>query len=162
VAGTYLFLIHFFNQKQKLFLRAIAGCFLMIQFLLVISFLSDYFTKYDQDSADAYIYGYQQVFDYILPLENSVDHIIFTSEYGQPYIYALFFRKTDPIAYHGGSLVKYLFPDKINVGDLQRENSLIIATPREINPALADSLVVAPNGEVRFVIVRTKKHDEAQ
>lgn len=144
------------QTNSNLILKAIFGVGLIIHLFLVVSFFHDYFTKYEGDSVSAFNYGYEQAFQKIIPLENEVDNVVVTSAYGQPYIYALFFRHTNPIFYHGGSLFKYIFPDKVTVGDLMRKNALIIATPEEIDPSLADSLVIAPNGEVRFVIIRTK------
>lgn len=143
------------KKKTILIIQSIIGTFLLIQLLLSISFFHDYFTRYSLDSVSDFNYGYEQAFEEVIALEPEVDKIMFTSKYGQPYIYALFFRKTSPIFYHGGSLAKFEFPDNINVGDLIRKNALIVATPDELDPSLADSLIVAPNGEVRFVIIRT-------
>lgn len=143
------------SRDSTLIIQSILGVGIILQILFAISFFNDYFGRYAHDSVDAFSYGYKQVFDEIMPLEGEVDKIMFTSAYGQPYIYALFFRKTNPIDYHGGSLIKYEFPDKITVGDLMRKNALVIASPKEIDPSQADKLIIAPNGEVRFVIIRT-------
>ncbi len=56
-----------------------------------------------------------------MPYEKQVEKILFTSDYGQPYIYALFVRETNPIWYRGGSLIKYEFKDEINMDDLSRK-----------------------------------------
>ncbi len=91
----------------------------------------------------------------LLDPENDADKILFTSDYGQPYIYALFVRKTNPIWYQGGSLVKYEFTDNIKDGDRFRNNAIVVATPAEIDPKWATKLIYGSDGKVRFVIVRT-------
>lgn len=139
----------------QLISQSIVGSFILIYSLLILSYVHSYFTQFASDSTDDFFYGYKQVFDQILPQEDAVDKILFTSAYGQPYIYTLFYKKTNAIYYQGGALIKYEFKDHPNIGDLSRKNALIVATPKEIDPSLADSLVVAPNGEVRFVIIRT-------
>ncbi|MEO8581139.1 MAG: hypothetical protein ABI425_01005 [Patescibacteria group bacterium] len=156
-AAGLLLLISQQSKEKALFFKSLLGMGILIHVLLSLSFLHDYFSIYAEDSVEAFIYGYEQAFEKVMQAEPTVDKIMFTSSYGQPYIYALFFRKTNPIIYHGGSLVKYEFPDKITVGDLMRKNALIVASPEEIDPSLADSLIVAPSGEVRFVIIQTQK-----
>lgn len=144
------------SEKKILLYKTTLGMGILFHTLCVITFLHHYFTNYRQDSAAAFSFGYKEAFEVARQQEDSVNKILFTTEYGQPYIYALLFRKTNPIFYHGGSLIKYEFSDRVNEGDLQRENTLIIATPEEIPAELGDELVVAPNGEVRFVIVKSK------
>src|SRR3989304_5506148 len=63
--------------------------------------------------------------------KREVDKIIFTGGYGQPYIYALFVRQTNPIWYQGGSLAKYEFKDEVTIGDLERENKLVVASNQD-------------------------------
>ncbi|PIR61300.1 MAG: hypothetical protein COU68_00200 [Candidatus Pacebacteria bacterium CG10_big_fil_rev_8_21_14_0_10_45_6] len=89
--------------------------------------------------------------------KQKVDQIIFSSQYGQPYIYGLFVRKTDPIWYQGGSLNTYQFTDSISIGDLHRVNTLVVATPSQNLPAeQADHIITGSDGSTRFEMYVTK------
>jgi uncharacterized membrane protein HdeD (DUF308 family) len=145
------------QSSTQVVYKSLVGVIVLTYFFSVSSFLSDYFRNYPAISSAAYFYGYQQVFEKILQLEEQRDKILFTSEYGQPYIYALFFRQTNPIWYQGGSLIKYEFTNTISEADLNRHKTIIVATPQQIDPGKADELVIGPDGQVRFVIVDTGK-----
>lgn len=141
---------------QSNIIRASIGMFFLIHSLLFVSYMHDYFTTFAKESSQDFYYGYEQAFEFAIDREDSVDKILFTSKYGQPHIYAIFFRKTHPQWYQGGSLIKYEFTDQISESDLHREKTVIIATPEEIDPSQADELVIAPNGEVKFVLIDTQ------
>ncbi len=82
-----------------------------------------------------------------------VGQIIFDSYYGQPYIFTLFGNHINPLKYHNGALVKYLFVDKIDVGDLSRKNTLLVATNQtEISPDQAEIIIKGSNGRPQFLI----------
>ena len=145
----------FASESSLLILKAVLGLTLLTHCLLFLSYWQNYFLNYSAFSADAFQNGYQQVFEYVIPEEEKVEKILFSDTYGQPYIYALFFRQTNPIWYQGGSLIKYEFTNKISTADLQRNNTLIVATPDQIDPTLGDRIIQAPDGSVRFVIIKT-------
>ena len=121
-------------------------------------FLRDYFTEYQARSSDEYLSGYLKVFDLIWDYHHGqngkpkVKQIVMTSEYGQPYIYALLTGKISPYAYHAGALVKFLFVDQPSVGDLMRENALIVTGPEVagLDPKLATETIYDGAGKVRF------------
>ncbi len=142
----------------KLVVQALLGTGFMLHVFFVVSFTHDYFSKYSLDSAEAFQYGYKEVFDYVLPRESQVEKVLITSKYGQPYIYTLLYRHTNAILYHGGALSKYEYPDTVNIGDVIRKNAIVVATPEELDPSIADQLILAPSGEVRFVIINTAEH----
>lgn len=136
--------------------RIAVGMTVLVMSVSFLSYTHHYHTRFVHASEMDFKYGYQQAFEFARTHEDEVEKIIFTSKYGQPYIYAIFFRRTDPIWYQGGSLIKYEFPDSVKFSDLYRQNALIIATPEEIDASLADELVIAPSGKVMFVMVKTK------
>ncbi len=143
--------------KKPILKKSVVGTLVLIHFLFFIAYISNYFTSFAAESAIDFKDGYLEAFSYVTPLEEGVDKIIFTSDYGQPYIYALFIRKTNPIWYQGGSLIKYEFKDEINVGDLSREKTIIVASNEdEIEPGWADHLVYGSNKEVMFKIYLPK------
>ena len=142
--------------QNKLLAPAFLGTVFLLHFLLVFSYLNAYFTVFAKESASAFSDGYVEAVNYAIRYEPSVDKVLFTSKYQQPYIYTLFGRKTSVHQYHMGSLIKYEFSDKITVGDLGRKRTVIVATPEEIDPRNATHLVYGSDGKVRFVIVKTE------
>jgi len=141
--------------------RSILGSFLLFHSLLAIAYLHDYYTIFARESATAFQDGYLEAFTYLIPFEkgqngnNQVDKIVFSSDYGQPYIYALFARKTNPIWYQGGSLIRYEFKDEVTIGDLERENTIVVASNKDDllgKNDKADKIIYGSDGSERFRI----------
>lgn len=141
------------DGQKNLLVKSVFGTLLLLHGLFFVKYLNYYYHSFAPASAEAFKDGYLEAFTYVSSYEEEVNKILFTSDYGQPYIYALFVRQTNPIWYQGGSLIKYEFSDEINVGDLVRENAIIVASQDdEIKPGWADHLVYGSDGEVRFKI----------
>lgn len=145
------------NFKDGLVAPAILGITLLLQIFLVSSYLNNYYTVFAKTSSDAFVDGYTEAVQYAVQYEPDVDQILFTSTYQQPYIYTLIGRGTNTYQYHNGALIKYLFTDTINNGDIFRPKTLIIATPEQVDPRAGTHLVFGSDGNVKFVIVKT--HD---
>lgn len=148
--GTHL-------EKNKL-VQMVLGMLLLIHGLLFISYLHHYYTVFAADSATDFEDGYLETFNLIAPYEKgdqahpAVDKIIFTDQYGQPYIYALFSRRTNPIWYQGGSLIKYEFRP-IKPADLNRHNTLVVAGDKDEVPLeSATHLIYGSDHQVKFSI----------
>ncbi|MFZ5437859.1 MAG: ArnT family glycosyltransferase [Patescibacteria group bacterium] len=135
--------------------------FTVAHLILVGGYLTNYYQNFAKDSASAFQDGYLEAFNYVIPYEKGwdsqppIDKIIFSSDYGQPYIYALFARKTNPIWYQGGSLIKYEFKDEVTIGDLERANTIVVAS--ETDDLLskndqADKIIYGSDGRARFRI----------
>lgn len=149
------------SQWASVWKKMMLGSLLLFHGLFFFSYFQNYYTRFAAESAADFQDGYLAAFRLALPFERGedgrveVEKIIFTSDYGQPYIYALFVRKTNPIWYQSGSLVKYEFKDEITVGDLERKNTLVVAG---INDDLlgrnnqADVIVYGSDGSPRFRI----------
>ncbi len=145
-----------FKDKIVVFLM-----FIVAHLILFSSYLFSYYTNFAKASATDFQDGYLAAFEFVIPYEKTldnkkpVDKIIFTADYGQPYIYALFARKTNPIWYQGGSLIKYEFKDEVTIGDLERENTIVVAS--ETDDLLskndqADKIIYGSDGSERFRI----------
>lgn len=132
---------------------SVMGTILLWHSLLFVTYLSHYFGQFAKVSAEDFADGYIEAFEYVKQHESEVDKIVFTSDYGQPYIFALFVRKTNPIWYQGGSLVKYEFKDVDN-GDLSRTNAIIVGSKNDLDldDQTADKLVYGSDGAIRFKI----------
>ena len=115
-------------------------------FLLLINFLyfyHDYFSHYVSEYSGEWQYGYKQSIDYVRSVENKYDYIQVTSALGRPYIYYLFYTKTDPRAYRQTAVIqrdafgfvtvdsfgKYVFPSDYNYSLSQKHKVLYINTP---------------------------------
>lgn len=151
------------HGETHLLPKTVLGVVLLIHVLLSTAFVHFYFTKFSANSAAAFSDGYIEAFELAEQYEKgtngkaAVDTIIFSDAYGQPYIYALFVRKTNPIWYQGGSLVKYQFAT-VRQSDLSRENALVVSVPSEGLPEQsADHVVYGSDGSVRFLLYKTPK-----
>lgn len=143
--------------------KSIAGLIIGVHFLLFASYMSDYYKNFSKNSAEDFKDGYIEAFEIAENYEKGtngypkVDQIIFTSRYGQPYIYALFVRETNPIWYRGGSLNTYLFMEQIGMGDLSRKNTLVVGTSEDDLPfEKADHVVLNSAEKPAFYVFKTE------
>jgi hypothetical protein len=141
--------------EKNLLVKSVIGMASLMYFIMAASYIHHYFKDFNALAADDFKDGYLEAMEYARSNEADVDKILFTSAYGQPYIYALFTRQTNPIWYQGGSLIKYEFSDRINPGDMSRKNTVIIATPTEIEADRGQAVIKDAAGKVRFVLMKT-------
>ncbi len=144
------------HGEKDLLLKTVIGVLVLVESLFFCSYLHHYYTDFASQSASDFDDGYIEAMKYVYSQENSVDKILFTSEYGQPYIYQLVVSKTNPIWYQGGSQIKYEFTNKISTGDFGRKNTLIVAAPDQIEAKFGQKLILGSDGKVRFVIIKTE------
>jgi 4-amino-4-deoxy-L-arabinose transferase-like glycosyltransferase len=86
-------------KKRKIFSSGIVLFLTGLYFFSAAYYFDQYFYHYPLQSSKDWGYGYKQAVQKIYPLRNNYQKIIFTSEYGQPYIYWLFYGKYSPIDY---------------------------------------------------------------
>lgn len=149
------------HGEKNSVLYAVVGTVVLVHAATFIAYQGHYYQKFAGASAEAFSDGYLDVFAAVAPYEKGTDgrevnQIIFTTRYQHPYVYALFARKTKPISYHQGSLVKYMFTDQINEGTLLRANTLIVAHPDD--PLPEDKVlqrIYGSDGSVRFKLFLT-------
>jgi hypothetical protein len=135
----------------------------LIYLLNLGAYLHYYFRVFPKKAAADFQDGYLEAFQYAQKYEKGLNgypeknKIVFTDQYGQPYIYALFVRKTNPIWYQGGSLRKYLFIPDINQTDLARDNAVIVAGQDQLEDKedQAEKIIYGADGQVRFRIFVT-------
>lgn len=146
------------NHGEKNTVRdAFIGVVVLLYGICFLDFTHHYFTNFKQQSSSAFQDGYLDTMEVVKDYEKGingkpqVEKIMFSSEYGQPYIYALFSRKTDPRYYQGGSLIKYEFTD-LDMGDFERKNTLLVASEANTDFPIhrADHLIYGSDGSVRF------------
>lgn len=162
---AYAYVSEIKNQQQrKIVFKIIVGLAVSLEIFFGLSFQKYYYREFAQKSAPAFQDGYLEAFQIAREYERGINgrpevqQILFDDSYGQPYIYALFVRRTNPIWYQSGSLVKYQFTNKISQSDLERENTLVVASPNARLPLeRASHLVYGSDGSIRFAIYYTGK-----
>ncbi len=101
-------------------------------------FYHEYLTYYPQEFSGEWQYGYRDSINYILVNQNKYDQINITTELGRPYIYYLFYEKTNPIIFRKSAQItrdsfgfvsvngfgKYKFAQ--NLGDIKNPSKKIL------------------------------------
>lgn len=143
-------------RSKYLTWQALIIVIFIFEILCLGRFVYYYFGQYQQMIGDDFLTGYWQAaqlaHDYSIGQNQpAVDQVLFSSMFGQPYIYLLAANNIDPVAFHNGALVRFLFPDQISVGDLQRNNTLLVATKydrlEEVEPI---QMIADQFGQPRF------------
>ncbi len=102
--GFAQFLFHVRNYK-RLFKPAIVvlGLLLLANFFY---FFRNYNVHYPYIFSGEWQYGYKDSIKYVQSVQRNYDKIYVTSDMGRPYIYYLFYTKTDPRIFRENSIVK--------------------------------------------------------
>ncbi len=144
--------------------RACAYALLVIHIGFTLSFFEHYVRVFSRASAADFKDGYLEAFaitrmyDKGLDGHEPVEKILFTDDYGQPYIYGLFVGKTNPIWYQGGSLNKYEFSGKVDSGDLFRKNTVVVASETdEMGTQEPEYVILGSDGRPKFRIYVTER-----
>jgi len=146
------------HNEKNLLTKSIAGTFFLLHIFLFIAYQKNYYTSFAFSSSSDFNDGYLEMFSYIIPYEKGLeghkktDKLIVSNEYGQAYIYALFLRRTNPIWYQGGSLNTYLFTDHVNQSDVERPNTIVVATPKTVLQLEPQKTIYGSDGKPRFFI----------
>lgn len=154
-------ILRFFHATRAWFLIALIYIFLLAQFTHY------YFTTYARTSASDFYDGNVAAAQRTVEIERQgasglkPAKILYTSDYGQPYIFVLLVKRLSPIVYQGGGLANYEFTDKITTGDLMRPSTLLVASAiDEIPLDWADEVIYGSNGEVAFKLYYPKENPQ--
>jgi len=136
----------FITKKMKHFkmLVAFLGFLLFANFFY---FFRNYNVHYSYEFSGEWQYGYKDSIEYVKSVRNSYDKVYITNELGRPYIYYLFYTKTDPRIFRERSSVRrdvFGFVTVDGFGEYQFLNSttqisnkgknLFINTPKNVPP----------------------------
>jgi len=80
----------------KKYKKIIVSCLLLLLSINFFYFYHDYSYNYRYDYSGEWQYGYKQSIGYVKSVENKYDFIQVSNYLGRPYIYYLFYTKTDP------------------------------------------------------------------
>ena len=117
--------------------------FCVLLFANFVYFYHNYFYHYPYEYSGEWQYGYKQSLDYVKSVENNYDYIQVTNALGRPYIYYLFYTKTNPnffretaVAHRDAfgfvnveSFGKFVFPNDYNYTLSKHKKVLYINTP---------------------------------
>ena len=110
-SGINEFLSYFANLDKKKVINKVIFyllgiCFVFLYLFFFIRFLDLYFVHDPLFSSQSRLYGYKEVISFINPLIKSQDKIVFSSTYGQPHIFYLFYTLYDPETYQKKAKLK--------------------------------------------------------
>ena len=124
--GVYIFLQSgwFGKLTKRLKVATVSGLGILLA-LFVIYFLHNMAIHYPLKYSGTWLYGYEQSISYVKEVQNNYKEIDMSQKLGRPYIYYLFFTKTDPQEFRKTAVVtrdtfgfvtvvgfgKYRFPD---------------------------------------------------
>ena len=98
--GVFMFINTISNIKYKIaniqikYLK-FTLCFLFLIFN-ILYYLHGYYVHYPREYSGEWQYGYKESIAFVKEQEQNFDEIKITTELGRPYIYYLFYTKTDP------------------------------------------------------------------
>ncbi len=131
-------------------LRKLSYILILLSFFLLffnfIYFAHDYLTNYAYAYSGDWQYGYKQSVNYVKSVEKNYDAIEITNALGRPYIYYLFYTKTNPAVFRQtanvtrdvfgfvtvNSFEKYHFSEVFNYNLSKTEKVLYINTPNAV------------------------------
>lgn len=105
-------LLEFVKGVNKRLRFIVFGLIIILFITSLIYFLDSYFIHLPIHNAKYWSYGYKQVVQKMLPIQDNYKTVYFQQSYDQPYIYYLFYSKYDPSVYQKqANLSYYLGPD---------------------------------------------------
>jgi len=123
IIGCGMYQIYLWLKKQKKIISVFCSLFLILGYLwCFVYYLDQYYIHYPKKSSQEWQYGYKNVVNKIYPIKDNYSSIIFTSKYGQPYIYWLFYSQYNPRVYQQkANLTENAFGD---VGYVERLDNI--------------------------------------
>ena len=120
----------------------------VLLFFNFIYFYHDYFYHYPYEYSGEWQYGYKDSINYASSVEKNYDYIQVTNALGRPYIYYLFYTKTDPNYFRSTAVIhrdafgfvniekfgKFVFPNDYNYSLTKHKKVLYINTPYNLPP----------------------------
>lgn len=101
---------------------------ILMAYLLSFIYYSDlYFNHLLKKSPDDYLYGYQQVMDYVIKNQANYKNIVISDFYGQAYIYYLFYSQYPPAAYQ--KQAQLIESTSLDTGRVEKIDNIKFTTP---------------------------------
>ncbi len=107
VAYGFVQAMMFVHSLKKNLLRKTIYVIVSVLLLMnVIYFVHGYLAHYAREYSSEWQYGYKQSIDYVQSVQDQYDQIQITDDLGRPYIYYLFYTKTDPKTYRNEAVIQ--------------------------------------------------------
>lgn len=152
-AFGFVFLMNKLLRRGKPGRLIFSGIIVLIT-LNILVYLDFYFIHLPKQNSDGWLYGYKEAVEH-LPETSKYNSVIFTDEYGQPYIYYLFYSKYDPIRYQGQAK---LVQETVDVGTVRKIDNIEF---RKINwpvdRGLENTLLIGTGVEIPDYDITTEK-----
>lgn len=170
-----------FKKLSSLIKWGIVVIFLSVWLFSFSYYLDQFFIHGPIKSSEEWLYGYREAVNFVAEYQNEYNNVVFTRQYGQPYIYYLFYTAYPPQEYQVqaklikdpegdvgfvSKLGKIEFRDIYWPGDRFIKNSLFVGTSEEIpltDVQEGESRVLEEidflNGKTAFRIVETLDED---
>jgi 4-amino-4-deoxy-L-arabinose transferase-like glycosyltransferase len=168
--GLYDFYLKISKTKYRQVLSIFFGFLLAVNFAC---YLRQYYLVYPVEKASDWQYGHQEAVEFIRDNKDQYNQVYFTRDYGEPYIFLLFYSAYPPQDYQNLEKVrstragwlsvdqfdKFYFPDFSTPGDSVSEIAareegklLFIGRSGDIPENWLIEEISSPNGEVVFEI----------
>ena len=122
----------------------------LLLFLNFLYFYHDYLAHYPKIYSGEWQYGYKKSIDYVKNSQDKYDYIQIANGLGRPYIYYLFYTKTDPSYFRNTAIIKrealgfvsvekfdkYIFPKNYSYSLSENKKVLYINTPYNLPSGL--------------------------
>lgn len=149
---TAIGIITFINWWRKLKTIIVRNLILSIVALFILGnlvyFFHGYFVHYPREFSGEWQYGYKDSINYVLSNKEQYDQVNITTELGRPYVYYLFYSKTDPRDFRETAQIsrdafgfvsvdgfsKFRFAKDLSKIKNKSENTLYIDVPKSIHP----------------------------
>lgn len=137
--------VQLINKIEK-YRKFIVYCLLFILSVNFLYFYHNYFSHYAHEYSGEWQYGYKESIDYVKSVQDNYDFVQITNALGRPYIYYLFYTKTNPDYFRKTAVVKrdafgfvniesfgkYIFPKDYNYSLSKTKKVLYINTPYKL------------------------------
>ncbi|MEX2012936.1 MAG: glycosyltransferase family 39 protein [Candidatus Levyibacteriota bacterium] len=144
---TFLNWIKNINSGRKLKKLILPAVFLALAGNFIY-FSHGYFMHYSREFSGEWQYGYKESVGYVLANQEKYDQINITTELGRPYIYYLFYSKTDPRDFRNDAQInrdafgfvsvdgfsKYRFAKDLPMIQSKSDRTLYIEVPGFVHP----------------------------
>ncbi len=96
----------FYIRKHTKFFKATVIFVGLLLFANFFYFFRNYIVHYSYIFSGEWQYGYRDSIEYVKSVERNFNNIYITSDMGRPYIYYLFYTKTDPSVFRNNSIIR--------------------------------------------------------
>ncbi len=139
--------------------------FSLIFLLSFVYYLDAYFVHLPKHNGEYWNYGYKQAVEYITPIQDKYEKIIFLQSYDQPYIFFLFYQKYDPLKYQSGA---HFVSEGLDVGLVDKLDNIEFeefswphATGQKGTLVIGDNISIPENyGETNYTLLKEIKYPD--